>query len=128
MATMEACNLDSLPTGLRFNPTDKDYLLRKIMKQNLPKNRINEADIYGDYHPKNIVENYLQPIEGEWYFFTSRNRKYKNGKRPSRSAGLGYWKATGPDKDIEDDGTKIGGKSRWFIMKGINHTGLKQIG
>nr|XP_043623267.1 NAC domain-containing protein 30-like [Erigeron canadensis] len=126
---MEAYDLDSLPTGFRFNPTDKelikDYLLRKIVNKNLPKNRINEADIYGDYHPKNIVENYPQAIEGEWYFFTSRNRKYKNGKRPSRSAGLGYWKATGPDKDIKDNGTKIGGKKSLVYYEGHQPHGTK---
>ncbi|CAL5333815.1 unnamed protein product [Camellia sinensis] len=37
-------------------------------------------------------ENYKPYEEKEWYFFTPRDRKYKNGKRPNRAAGDGYWK------------------------------------
>jgi len=38
--------------------------------------------------------------EGEWFFFSPRDRKYPNGARPNRTAGSGYWKATGTDKPI----------------------------
>ncbi|KAK8914023.1 NAC transcription factor 25 [Platanthera zijinensis] len=38
--------------------------------------------------------------EGEWFFFSPRDRKYPNGVRPNRSAACGYWKATGTDKPI----------------------------
>lgn len=38
--------------------------------------------------------------EDEWYFFSPRNRKYPNGKRPNRAAASGYWKAAGSDKPI----------------------------
>ncbi|CAL5370986.1 unnamed protein product [Camellia sinensis] len=37
-------------------------------------------------------ENYKPYEEKEWYFFTPRDRKYKNGKRPNRAASDGYWK------------------------------------
>lgn len=38
--------------------------------------------------------------ENELYVFTPRDRKYRNGTRPKRAAGNGYWKATGADKPI----------------------------
>lgn len=38
--------------------------------------------------------------ENEWYFFSPRDRKYPNGVRPNRAAGMGFWKATGTDKPI----------------------------
>ncbi|KAI8019036.1 hypothetical protein LOK49_LG04G00497 [Camellia lanceoleosa] len=37
-------------------------------------------------------ENYKPYEEKEWYFFIPRDQKYKNGKRPNRAAGYGYWK------------------------------------
>lgn len=69
--------------------------------------------------------NYPQAIEGGWYFFTSRNRKYVNGKRPSRKAGTGYWKATGPDRVIKDNGVKIGGKKSLVYYEGRPPNGTK---
>lgn len=41
----------------------------------------------------------------EWYFFTPRERKYPNGSRPNRTAGRGYWKATGADKPVAPAGS-----------------------
>ena len=42
------------------------------------------------------------------YFFTPRNRKYRNGSRPSRAADSGYWKATGKEKPVKYRGTLVG--------------------
>ncbi|KAL8245168.1 hypothetical protein R6Q59_011426 [Mikania micrantha] len=56
-STVEGDNLDSLPTGYRFVPTDEElisYLLKKIKNETLPKTKINEAHIYGD-HPKDLA-------------------------------------------------------------------------
>ncbi|GJR93040.1 putative transcription factor NAM family protein [Tanacetum coccineum] len=127
-AAMDALYLDSLPIGYRFEPTDlelvRHYLLRKIKNENLPKNKISVATIYGN-HPKDIVGYYPQAKEGEWYFFTSRKRKYTNGKRPDRKAGVGYWKATGPDKVINYKGVKIGGKKSLVYYEGHQPNGTK---
>ncbi|KAH6812255.1 NAC Apical domain transcriptional regulator superfamily protein [Perilla frutescens var. frutescens] len=46
--------------------------------------------------------------EKEWYFFTPRDKKYKNGRRPNRAAGGGHWKATGAEKHITHNGEIIG--------------------
>ncbi|PWA94954.1 NAC domain-containing protein [Artemisia annua] len=125
---IDSLYLDSLPIGYRFEPTDleliRHYLLKKIRNENLPKNKISTVKIYED-HPKDIVGNYPQAKEGEWYFFTSRDRKYPNGKRPNRRAGLGYWKATGPDKVIRHKGMKIGGKKSLVYYEGHSPDGTK---
>ncbi|KZV39664.1 hypothetical protein F511_22689, partial [Dorcoceras hygrometricum] len=46
--------------------------------------------------------------ENDWYFFTSRERKYTNESRPDRQAGNGYWKATVGDKMIYDNHVIVG--------------------
>ncbi|KAI3471367.1 hypothetical protein Pfo_030731 [Paulownia fortunei] len=52
----------------------------------------------------------LEKNQESWYFFTPRERKYQNGSRPQRSAGNGYWKATGKDKSVVHNGDVIGYK------------------
>ncbi|GFQ03810.1 U-box domain-containing protein 4 [Phtheirospermum japonicum] len=46
------------------------------------------------------VEKYEPSGENEWYFFTWRQKKYKNGLRPDRAAGDGFWRASGGDDEI----------------------------
>ncbi|KAK6937158.1 NAC domain [Dillenia turbinata] len=93
-------DFDSIPVGYRFCPTSKeliiDYLQKKINGEPLPPNKIIEVNIY-DYHPQVLTTVlYKYAGEKEWYFFSSRKRKYRNARRPNRSAGgHGYWKATG---------------------------------
>uniref|UniRef100_A0A803LEN2 NAC domain-containing protein n=1 Tax=Chenopodium quinoa TaxID=63459 RepID=A0A803LEN2_CHEQI len=110
-------SFDNLPPGYRFEPYIKElinhYLKPKINGLDLPMNPIHELDhinVYGS--PEDLTAKFKPQGNGKnkkWYFFTSRNRKYKNGKRPDRSAGDGYWKATGIDKPVkDDDGTLIG--------------------
>ena len=55
-----------------------------------------------------LTGRYKQCRENEWYFFTPRDRKYQKGSRPRRSAGDGYWKATGADRSIIFKETTIG--------------------
>lgn len=55
------------------------------------------------------AEFYAEESENTWYYFTQRERKYENGKRPSRSAGNGYWKIVGKDAQIKNtQGNVIG--------------------
>ncbi|CAK9325417.1 unnamed protein product [Citrullus colocynthis] len=91
-----------LPPGFRFHPTDDElvthYLCRKCASQPISVPIIAEIDLY-KYNPWDLPEKALYG-EKEWYFFSPRDRKYPNGSRPNRSAGSGYWKATGADKPI----------------------------
>ncbi|CAA3030392.1 NAC domain-containing protein 67-like [Olea europaea var. sylvestris] len=101
----------SLPPGIRFVPRDDelidDYLIKKIRNEELPRNKINVLNLY-EFNPEQLAKDYEPAGPNEWYFFTPRNRKYKNGQRPDRAAGEGYWKATGADKQIKRNGEIIG--------------------
>jgi hypothetical protein len=64
----------------------------------------------------------------EWYFFTPRDRKYPNGSRPNRSAGTGYWKATGADKPVpsrDSGGRTVGIKKALVFYAGRAPRGVK---
>ncbi|KAF9608104.1 hypothetical protein IFM89_006031 [Coptis chinensis] len=65
--------------------------------------------------------------ETAWYFFSLRDRKYPKGNSPSRSAGRGYWKATGRDKDIFSNGIKLGARETlvFFIKMGKEEDSVK---
>ncbi|KAJ6844596.1 NAC domain-containing protein 68-like [Iris pallida] len=95
-----------LPPGFRFHPTDEElvvhYLCKKVTCQRLPVPIVAEVQLY-NYDPWELPEKALFG-QREWYFFTPRDRKYPNGSRPNRSAGRGYWKATGADKPVSPKG------------------------
>ncbi|XP_031112244.1 NAC transcription factor 32-like [Ipomoea triloba] len=96
--------VQSFPPGVRFVPSDYEvihyYLELKIMNGILPYNHIQEVNLY-KYSPEELSGMYPRPQgENELYVFTPRDRKYRNGTRPKRAAGNGYWKATGADKPI----------------------------
>ncbi|XP_073113571.1 NAC transcription factor 32-like [Elaeis guineensis] len=122
----------SIPPGFRFIPTDDElllfYLVPKLMGQSLPCGIVTENEVY-KHHPQELLG-----TNHEAYFFTSRNRKYPNGKRPDRKAGGGYWKATSSNKEIQgsdnlmighkrtltyymDDGTPKGRKTNWLMVE-----------
>ncbi|CAN8251737.1 unnamed protein product [Cochlearia groenlandica] len=92
----------NLPAGFRFHPTDEElvkyYLCRRCASEPISVPVIAEIDLY-KFNPWELPEMALYG-EKEWYFFSHRDRKYPNGSRPNRSAGTGYWKATGADKPI----------------------------
>lgn len=61
----------------------------------------------------------------EWYFFSTRDRKYRNGVRPNRAAVSGYWKATGTDKGICSGSKHVGVKKALVFYKGKPPKGIK---
>ena len=65
--------------------------------------------------------------DGEYYFFSPRDRKYPNGIRPNRAAGSGYWKATGTDKPILAPGGAhcLGVKKALVFYQGRSPKGTK---
>lgn len=59
--------------------------------------------------------------EGIWYFFSPRERRYKNGDRPRRAAGEGFWKATAAEVDVTYNGVTVGYKTSLAYYKGKHH-------
>ncbi|BFG30003.1 hypothetical protein CerSpe_162770 [Prunus speciosa] len=112
---------DSFPPGYRFNPLDEElvvhYLKKKVLDQPLPPNRIIEVNLYR-HNPEFLADKYRKYGEAEWYFFTPRDRKYKNGSRPKRAAGDGYWKATGADKAVRSNGALVGFRKALVFYRG----------
>ncbi|KAK2979201.1 hypothetical protein RJ640_027495 [Escallonia rubra] len=119
--------LNSFPPGYRFQPTDQElivhYLARKVQNQALPANKIYEVNLY-QYHPEEL-SGMCGSRGGCLYFFTQRDRKYKNGSRPNRVASGGYWKATGGDKEIKYGGHVVGTKKALVFYAGNPSNGSK---
>ncbi|PIN05939.1 hypothetical protein CDL12_21517 [Handroanthus impetiginosus] len=117
-----AAFLADLSLGYRFAPTDleviRDYLMKKIKNEPLPAPLVHDVNLY-QYNPETLVESYPEHIYG-WYFFTPRERKYKNGSRPNRAAGTGYWKASGKEEPILAGRSVIGHKRTLAFYQG-NH-------
>ncbi|CAK7331106.1 unnamed protein product [Dovyalis caffra] len=112
----------SFPPGYRFCPHDDElvlhYLSKKVRGLPLPRNRIFEVTLY-QHDPEFLADRYKHYGEKVWYFFTPRDRKYKNGTRPNRAAGGGYWKATGADKHITYDKAAVGADRNATVEKVI---------
>ncbi|KAK3221571.1 hypothetical protein Dsin_008596 [Dipteronia sinensis] len=110
------------PVGYRFCPQDGElilhYLKKKVLNQQLPPNKIVQVNIY-QHNPKDLAEFYKAYKEnGAYYFFTPRDRKYRNGDRPSRAAGCGYWKATGANKPVYHKNKRVGSRNALVFYKG----------
>ncbi|CAB4286725.1 unnamed protein product [Prunus armeniaca] len=121
--------INDLPSGYRFVPTDEElieeYLKKKIKNELLPINRFREVDVY-KYHPEELTGMHNLLRESEWYFFSSRDRKYRNGSRPNRAAdNHGYWKATGTDEKIKVNNEVIGQKRTLDFYAGKHGEGVK---
>ncbi|GMP24445.1 hypothetical protein CsSME_00001710 [Camellia sinensis var. sinensis] len=50
------------------------------------------------------------PSENEWFFFSSRGRKYPNGSESKRETEFGYWKAIGKERNVKLGSNLIGTK------------------
>ncbi|XWS73724.1 hypothetical protein CRYUN_Cryun02cG0153000 [Craigia yunnanensis] len=115
------------PPGFRFHPSDEEliihYLQNKVTSRPLPASVIAEIDLY-KYNPWELPKKALSG-EDEWYFFSPRDRKYPNGKRPNRAAASGYWKAT--DKPIltSSESKNIGVKKALVFYTGRPPKGIK---
>ncbi|URE19808.1 hypothetical protein MUK42_14423 [Musa troglodytarum] len=112
--------------GIQFRPTPQQlvnfFLTSKHRLQPINEGFLPEANVYGD-HPANTTGNSwlllfsgfpaafpMSNKDGEWFFFTHRSPPLGNGKRASRTAGPGRWKATQATKDVVDDHGRVIGR------------------
>ncbi|KEH19942.1 plant NAC domain protein [Medicago truncatula] len=114
--------IPKLVPGFRFSPTGveliKYFLKRKVMGKKFLNDVIAELDIY-KYAPWDLPDlSYLQNGDLEWYFFCPIEKKYGNGSRMNRATEIGFWKATGKDRAVQQNNQTVG-----MIKTLIFHTG-----
>uniref|UniRef100_A0A453TED6 NAC domain-containing protein n=3 Tax=Triticinae TaxID=1648030 RepID=A0A453TED6_AEGTS len=117
-----------LPLGFRFHPTDEEiinsYVIPKVLDEAFVTAAIEDVNL-NKYEPWELPEK-AKMGEKEWYFYSRKDRKYPTGIRTNRATGVGYWKATGKDKEIfHPPLTLIGMKKTLIFYKGRAPTGEK---
>ncbi|KAL8488486.1 hypothetical protein ACS0TY_024674 [Phlomoides rotata] len=118
---MEASVMDELPPGFRFHPTAEEiiihYLLNKVIDTRFVSLPISDLDDLNSCEPWDLPKK-AKMGENEWFFFYQKDRKYARGMRTNRATKLGYWKATGKDKEIYKKGKKscLVGKKKTLVF------------
>ncbi|XP_043710641.1 NAC domain-containing protein 40-like [Telopea speciosissima] len=99
--------------GFRFCPSDEElisyYLKRKLDGLEQSVQVISEVDICR-FEPWDLPDKSIIPSDNEWFFFCPRGKKYPNGSQTKRATTVGYWKATGKERDVKSGSNLIGTK------------------
>ncbi|KAE8665926.1 putative PLC-like phosphodiesterases superfamily protein [Hibiscus syriacus] len=107
--------LKKLPLGFRFQPTDEElvfqYLKCKVFSYPLPTSIIPDLNVC-NFDPWDLPGE----MEDEKYFFSTKEAKYRTGNRINRATASGYWKATGPDKQIISRRNEEGGMRKSLVF------------
>ncbi|KAL9332954.1 hypothetical protein Peur_073093 [Populus x canadensis] len=111
--TQMSIEATSMFPGFRFSPTDVElisyYLKRKIEGAEKCVEVISEIEIC-KHEPWDLPAKSVIQSENEWFFFSARGRKYPNGSQSKRATELGYWKATGKERNVKSGSDVIGTK------------------
>ncbi|KAL8266308.1 hypothetical protein R6Q59_003652 [Mikania micrantha] len=116
-----------LPPGFRFHPTDDELIIHYLYRKARDDSFVSRA--IGDV-AMNKFEPWDLPLrakigEKEWYFFCVRDRKYPTGLRTNRATEMGYWKATGKDREIYKAKMLVGMKKTLVFYRGRAPKGQK---
>lgn len=99
--------------GFRFSPTDEElisyYLKKKMEGSEKGVEIISMIEIW-KYEPWDLPAKSVVQSDNEWFFFSPRGRKYPNGSQSKRATELGYWKATGKERNVKSGSNVIGTK------------------
>ncbi|KAE8685966.1 NAC domain-containing protein 76 [Hibiscus syriacus] len=117
----------SVPPGFRFHPTDEElvgyYLRKKVASQKIELDVIRDIDLYR-IEPWDLQDRCRigYEEEKEWYFFSHKDKKYPTGSRTNRATLAGFWKATGRDKAVYDNISKLIGmrktlEEEWVVCR-----------
>ncbi|GAB2214844.1 hypothetical protein Drorol1_Dr00019209 [Drosera rotundifolia] len=99
--------------GFRFTPTDEEliqyYLWKKVAGDEKAVEVIAELNIT-NFEPWDLPDKSIIKSDHEWFFFSSRGKKYPNGSQSRRATEVGYWKATGKERAVKIGSDVIGTK------------------
>ncbi|XP_019099646.1 PREDICTED: NAC domain-containing protein 60-like [Camelina sativa] len=99
--------------GFKFSPTDIElisyYLKRKMDGLERSVEIIPEVDIY-NFEPWDLPDKSIVKSDSEWFFFCARGKKYPHGSQNRRATKMGYWKATGKERNVKSGSEVIGTK------------------
>ncbi|XP_075647975.1 uncharacterized protein LOC142618827 isoform X1 [Castanea sativa] len=139
---MEKLSLDHLPPGVRFSPKDPEvielYLKKKITGHDEDTWFIPEIEFYKDEPWDLPIKSGIATEDQEWFFFTEQSLKHQNDNPKKRKRGqkqelvnrqtkAGFWKSTGPDREIEFGESLIGMKKTLVFHRGSNKKEEKAI-
>ncbi|KAK3034313.1 hypothetical protein RJ639_032653 [Escallonia herrerae] len=115
-----------LPPGFRFHPSDEElithYLSKKVLDNGFSARAIGEVDM-NKVEPWDLPCKKAKMGEKVWYFFCVRDKKYPTSLRTNRATVVGYWKATGKDKEIFRAKSLVGMKKTLVFYNGRNPIG-----
>ncbi|KAL1213165.1 NAC domain-containing protein 60 [Cardamine amara subsp. amara] len=99
--------------GFKFSPTDIElisyYLKRKMDGLERSVEIIAEVEIY-NFEPWDLPDKSIVKSDSEWFFFCARGKKYPHGSQNRRATKMGYWKATGKERNVKSGSEVIGTK------------------
>ncbi|KAL2331913.1 hypothetical protein Fmac_019494 [Flemingia macrophylla] len=130
---MQTMNMEDLPPGFRFYPTEEElvgfYLHKQLEGQRHDMQRVIPVIDINGVEPWNLPSLAGEMCRGDteqWFFFSPRQEREARGGRPNRTTASGYWKATGSPGHVYSSHNKvIGMKKTMVFYKGKAPNGRK---